>query len=52
MTASFREPGARPEELGEEEPGGPEAIARRERQVLRDPGLRVSGSARALVEVR
>jgi hypothetical protein len=52
VTASFREPGARPDELGEDEPGGPEAIAQRERQVLRDPGLRVSGSARVLVEVR
>ncbi len=52
VTASFRPPGAREDELGEEDPGGAEAVARRERQVLRDPGLRISGSARLTVEVR
>lgn len=52
VTASFRPPGAPADEAGEEEPGGAEGIARRERQVLRDPGLRISGSARVLVEVR
>jgi hypothetical protein len=52
VTASFRRPGARPGEFGEEERGGPEAIARRERQVLRDRTLRISGSAKVLVDVR
>jgi hypothetical protein len=51
VTASFRPPGAGEEELAED-PGGAEGIARRERQVLRDPGLRLSGTARLLVEVR
>jgi len=52
VTASFRAPGEAPQELGEDEPEGPEGIATRERQVLRDPGLRISGSARVTVEVR
>jgi len=52
VTASLRPPGAREDELGEEDPDGAEAVARRERQVLRDPDLRISGTARLLVRVR
>jgi len=52
VTASFRPPGAREDELAEEDPGGAEGVARRERQVVRDPGLRISGSARLTLVVR
>jgi hypothetical protein len=39
------------EDLGEER-GGPESIARKRRNVLRDPDLRLSGKVRIPVEVR
>jgi len=54
VTASFREPGGGglDEEQGGELPGGAEGVALRERPVLRDPELRVSGSVALPVTVR